>query len=61
MVSYENTMTNGDEIKFAFSGLSTDTKPTGEYAGVKIANGSSFLEIDTKEVAFYDAASGEWV
>ena len=61
MVSYENTMTNGDEIKFAFSGLNTDTKPTGKYAGAKIANGSTFLEMDTLNLKFYDATTDTWI
>jgi hypothetical protein len=61
MISYENTMTNGDEIKFAFSGLSTDTKPTGAYDGAKIANGSTFLEMDTLNLKFYDATTGTWI
>lgn len=37
------------------SGLSTDTKPT---AG--IATGSSFLEVDTSDVYFYDEYGAEW-
>ena len=37
------------------SGLSTDTKPT---AG--IATGSSFLEVDTSDVYFFDETGAEW-
>ncbi len=46
--------------KFAFSGLSSDTKPTEAVDDIEIANGSSFLEIDTKDVKFFDEASREW-
>lgn len=38
------------------SGLSTDTKPTGE----KIPNGSSFLEMDTGTVYFWDKENSQW-
>lgn len=61
MISYENTMTNGNEIKFAFSGLSTDSKPTETYAGAKIANGSTFFEMDTLGLKFYSAATNTWI
>lgn len=50
----------GEEV-FSFKGLSTDTKPTGEYMGKTIANGSSFFEMDTKKVVFYDGASETWI
>ena len=37
-------------------GLSTDEKPTE-----KIGNGSTFIEIDTSKIFFFDAESNEWV
>lgn len=37
-------------------GLSTDTKPTDDY----IPNGSSFLEMDTGDVYFWDKAGSQW-
>lgn len=37
-------------------GLSTDTKPTDAY----IPNGSSFLEMDTGDVYFWDADAPQW-
>ena len=54
---------NGTTTKsnWSFKGLSTDTKPTGTYGGVEIENGSSFLEMDTKDLTFYDEASSSWV
>ena len=41
-------------------GLSEDSKPTGTFKGVKIENGSSFLEMDTSKVYLYDAENEEW-
>lgn len=46
---------------FSFYGLSTDTKPTGKYQGTVIMNGSTFFEMDTKVVAFYDGESQTWL
>ena len=43
-----------------FTGLSTDTKPTGVYEGVNIANGSEFIEMDTDKKYLYDADSQTW-
>lgn len=50
-----------DEEVFSFKGLSTDSKPIGEYMGKNIANGSSFFELNTQDIKFYDAASQSWV
>ncbi len=55
-----NEIGNNASTKFSLSGLSTDTKPTVEFDGKKIANGSTFLEMDTKDVKFYDADSDTW-
>lgn len=53
---------SGNVIKgsFDFDGLSSDTKPTETYNGDPIKNGSSFFEMDTKTIYFYDAASKTW-
>lgn len=40
-------------------GLSTDTKPT-EIGGMKVDNGSTFTEIDTGKVIYYDLENTEW-
>lgn len=42
-------------------GLSTDAKPIKKYNGTTIRNGSSFFEIDTGELYFYDAENNEWI
>ena len=49
------------EAVISFKGLSTDSKPTGTYLGKAIENGSSFFEMDTQAVKFYDAASDTWI
>ena len=54
-IGYQNA------IKVNLNGLSTDTKPTGTYEGKKIANGSTFFEMDTQTVKFYDAENDVWV
>jgi hypothetical protein len=47
--------------EFSFTGLSTDEKPTGIYRNFKIANGSTFLEMDTQKISFYDEEGQTWV
>ena len=46
---------------FSLYGKSTDEKPTGKYLGMEIDNGSSFFEMDTQAVKFYDGASNTWI
>ena len=53
----KGTANGGD---FTLYGKSTDTKPTGKYLGMAIDNGSTFFEIDTQKVAFYDSDSETW-
>ena len=55
--------TGGTEERgvFEFTGLSSDTKPTGEWEGTEIDNSSSFFEMDTKTVSFYDGNTDTWV
>lgn len=38
-----------------YRGLSTDTKPTDA------TNGSSFLEMDSGDIYYFDADSGDWI
>lgn len=48
----------GDDLIYhEFSGLSTDTKPTG----TDIATGSTFVEVDTGDVYFFDEESNTWL
>lgn len=41
-------------------GKSTDVKPIGEFEGMSIPNGSSYFEIDTIKLYFYDAEKQAW-
>ena len=43
------------------NGLSTDTKPTVSFEGLKLTNGSTFFEMDTQNVYFYDEAADDWL
>lgn len=61
MISYEVKAQTVDKSEFSFKGLSTDTKPTVEHDGINIANGSTFFEMDTQEVYFYDGATDDWL
>lgn len=42
-------------------GLSTDTKPTTDVGGRPIRNGSTFIEMDTRHVYFFDASTSSWL
>lgn len=47
--------------ELSFKGLSTDTKPTVKYDDLPIINGSTFFEMDTQEVYFYDEDTDDWL
>ena len=56
------TFAKSDTTKeISFKGLSTDTKPTVSFEGMPIVNGSSFFEMDTQDVYFYDGTSDDWL
>lgn len=64
MITIYDTKNNKFEQEETFiivelRGLSTDTKPT-EINGKTINNGSTFVEIDTGKIYFYDLESEEW-
>lgn len=59
MISYLDSMIKGDGV-LSLCGLSTDQKPTDTYDGQDVGNGSSFFEIDTQTVKFYDKSSETW-
>lgn len=63
MISLDNTpvLKENNTYEFSFTGLSTDTKPVTKYDHKKIANGSTFFEMDNQNVVFYDAESGAWL
>ena len=51
----------GGKYEIPLSGLSTDIKPTVTYKNMPIGNGSSFMELDTKAIKFYDEEHDTWV
>lgn len=61
MVTATRSDGNNGICTFAFKGLQSDEKPTGSWEGTAIKNGSSFFEIDTQDVKFYDADTDSWV
>lgn len=58
MITVDQSVVNAP---LSFKGLSTDTKPTENYGSLPILNGSSFFEMDTQEVYFYDGATNTWL
>ena len=62
MITIDETpkLKQNGKYEFSFSGLSTDEKPTGSYSGKGIANASSYFNLDTQEVNFYDEGSDSW-
>lgn len=50
----------GGAQRFVFNGLSTDTKPVGDYSGTPIANTSIWQDIDGGAISMYDADSDTW-
>lgn len=61
MITAERTGGTLEAGTWAFKGLTTDTKPTQEWEGTKILNGSTFFEMNTQNIKFYDADSQSWV
>lgn len=53
--------TSGMRVPHEFFGLSKDEKPVGEVNGIKITNGSVFVEIDTKKVYMFDEENQTWI
>ena len=61
MISYEVRAQKENDFEFGFKGLSTDTKPTVAHNNMPIANGSTFFEMDTQQVFFYDGDTSDWL
>ena len=61
MISYSVTAYDENGALFKFKGLSTNTKPTVSHDGQPIANASTFFEMDTQEVYFYDGDTNDWL
>lgn len=60
MVTNTGISRTDNDYSYDFMGLSTDAKPTiADFPSMK--NGSSFFEMDTKKIYFYDAENAQWV
>ena len=62
MISISEIKASAKEAKTVvveLRGLSTDEKPT-ELTGSDIANGCTFIEIDTGKIYFYDLENELW-
>ena len=53
------TSTNGNEREIELRGLSTDDKPT-TLNNKPLANGTTFIEINTGKIYLYDAENEQW-
>ena len=60
-VTVDSKIKTEDGMKYDFEGLSTDTKPLNTYGGEVIANGSTFMELNTHQISFYDGENNQWV
>lgn len=60
MISLDKQGGKQDVNSASFKGLSTDTKPL-DSATSDIPNGSSFFEMDTFNVYFFDKANNQWI
>lgn len=62
MITYKAnpTMRKDGTYEFEFEGKSTDEKPVVRHRGMPIANGASFMTLDTAKYFKYDAESEQW-
>lgn len=56
--AYSNS---GQNCTLSLVGLSTDEKPVDTIQGLAITNGSTFFEMDTKTVKFFDEENRVWI
>ena len=61
MITAFRTTGTDEKGQFEFKGLSTDQKPTGTYNDTIIENSSSFFEMDTQTVKFYNETTESWI
>lgn len=50
----------GKRTPHEFFGLSTDEKPVDKVDGIKVTNGSMFIEMDTKKIYLFDEENQIW-
>ena len=63
MITIANQTTSVTDSKtiFEFRGLSTDEKPTQTYVEQAVANGSTFMEMDTGKIFMFNAPELTWI
>ena len=63
MITIANQTTSVTDSKtiFEFRGLSTDEKPTQTYVEQPVANGSTFMEMDTGKIFMFNAPELTWI
>lgn len=54
------TVTSAEKT-ISFKGLHSDEKPVKKFGEFKITNGSSFFEMDTQDVYYYDGETDSWL
>lgn len=60
MITFSGVSKTESTYEYSFKGMSDDTKPLiADFP--KMQNGSTFLEMDTKKLYFYNADNDEWV
>ena len=52
---------HGKRVPHEFFGLSKDEKPIGKINGMKVTNGSVFIEMDTKKIYMFDEENQTWI
>ncbi|GEM_PF-1672811 len=58
MVTVNNLLgENSGTAEMELKGLSTDTKPTGEFSGYNIGVNSIFIELDTGDIYYYNGSA----
>ena len=60
MITIANNV-EGKQTPFEFFGLSKNEKPVGKFNGIKVVNGSTFFEIDTKKLFMFDEENQVWI
>jgi len=61
MITVKNFVGTALGGRFELVGKSSDEKPTDMFLGMAIDNGSSFFEMDTQEVKFFDLDAHTWI
>lgn len=63
MVTMTETAYSNSGLNYTLSlvGLSTDEKPIDAIQGLKITNASTFFEMDTQKVKFFDEENMVWL